>query len=105
MRTAVFAMALMAVPFAAPAAFAQVESQSISMSNVDMSDNAQVARLHQAVVRTADNICRRAGATAGPDLRSCVRDAVDRAVAGNPAQALRAYHEGMPAGERYTVAN
>lgn len=105
MRTAVFAAALLAASFVAPAAFAQVESQSISMNNVDMSDTAQVARLHQAVVRTADNICRRAGAAAGADLRSCVRDAVDRAVAGNPAQALRAYHEAQPAGQRYTVAN
>ncbi len=105
MRTAVFALALLAAPFAASTAFAQVESQSISMSNVDMGDTAQVARLHQAVVRTADNICRRAGAGAGSELRSCVRDAVDRAVAGNPAQALRAYHDGQPAATRYTVAN
>ena len=102
MRRAALALLLLAAPMAAaPAAFA--EEGTVSVGGADLNDPATVARLHQAVVRTADTICRRAGA-AGMELRSCIRDAVDRAVRSNPSPQLRAYHDGVAADQRYQLA-
>lgn len=101
MRRAAFALILLAAPMAAMPAYA--EEGTVSMSGADLNDPAVVARLHQAVVRTADNICRRSGA-AGMELRSCIRDAVDRAIGANPSPQLRAYHSSVAADQRYQLA-
>lgn len=103
MRSVALALLLIASPMAATAAFAE-ESQTVSMAGADLNDPATVARLHQAVVRTADTICRRAGAV-GTELRSCIRDAVDRAIASNPSPQLRSYHASVAADQRYQLAS
>lgn len=103
MRQIALALMLAAAPMAMSPAFAE-EAATVSAGNVDLNDPAQVARLHQAVVRTADTICRRAGMS-GSELRSCIRDAVDRAVGSNPSPQLRAYHDSVGAAERYQVAS
>jgi UrcA family protein len=102
MRNVALALILLAAPLAAAPAFAE-DSQSVSTAGADLNDPAVVGRLHQAVVRTADNICRRSGAS-GMELRSCVRDAVDRAIASNPSPQLRAFHQSVAADQRYQLA-
>jgi UrcA family protein len=102
MRNVALALILLAAPMAAAPAFAD-DAGSVSTAGADLNDPAVVARLHQAVVRTADRICRGSGA-AGMELRSCIRDAVDRAIASNPSAQLRAYHASVAVDQRYQLA-
>lgn len=99
-RTFAFVAALLTL--SAPA-FAN--SGAVSLSGMDLSDPAQVAKLHQAIVRTAEKVCKNAGNVAPSDLRVCVRDAVDRAVNSNAAAQLKTWHAGLSSNDRYRVAN
>ncbi len=80
-------------------------SGAVSLSGMDLSDPAQVAKLHQAIVRTAEKVCKAAGNTAPSDLRVCIREAVDRAISSNAAAQLKTWHAGLSSNDRYKVAN
>lgn len=80
-------------------------SGAVSLSGMDLSDPAQVAKLHQAIVRTAEKVCKAAGNTAPSELRVCIREAVDRAVNSNAAAQLKTWHASLPGNDRYRVDN
>lgn len=79
------------------------DSGKVSLSGVNMSDPEQLAKLHQIVVRTADKVCKSAGNASPSELRTCIREAVDRAVGSNPSAELKSFHNSMDNGERYRV--
>ncbi len=107
MRSAFIALSLalaapvLASPVVVSAAFAD---ETISLKGVNLGDVSTVAKLHQAVLKTAEAVCKKEGVT-GRDLRVCVRDTTDNAIKGNPSQELKAYHASLSAEARYVLAS
>ncbi len=100
MRLAYFfaAMAFMAGPALA------ADTAVVPTQGLDMGDKAQVAKLHQAVLKTAETLCKNGGMP-GRGLRDCIKDTTDAAIKGNPSPELKAYHASLNPVTRYTLAS